>query len=161
MKITRDDDLVLEVLDPPNPIGIICVGLFAVMLGWLAFVLPHSHPDRDKILALAFGTFLFGLGGVMFSKKSEFRFEKPQRRLVWYRRGLFGRFGGEVAFADLVAVEVESITSSNSGRSRLYRVVLRLPQGTLPVTDAYGSGTQKLCEAIADRIRAALKNPAA
>jgi hypothetical protein len=182
MKIVNDDTA-LRIVDSTRAIAYGALAGLIYCVGDLLSVMTYRAPEHNETLGMSLGAFICLVGGCAFFRKGDFVFDKYARKLVWRRGGLFGQSGGEVPFAEIREVVVESKRiSSGDGNVPAYRIVLRLPgapeaepvmppaegphfsfratwgtpQGVLPVSESYRAGAQKHCEEIAARIREVL-----
>lgn len=123
-----------------------------VILALLALgIIKSGDFTGDEIVWPALGGAVFMIaGGAVFLETSSFAFDKLYKRLTWSTWSLRKRASGAVPFADILSVNLQSISDSDGST---YRVVLHTANGLLPMTRAY-SGTLQHWDAIAERIRA-------
>lgn len=97
---------------------------------------------------------LLALALAAFVPDRRFEFEPATRRLRWAVRRLLGSRSGDMSFADIRSVLVQTHTDTESrGRRNSYRLVLATVSGHLPLT-SIESLDRAPCEELAARIRA-------
>jgi len=110
--------------------------------------------DGDFFGALAAGlAFLFAVA--VFGERSTFCFRRQERRVVWSRKGLLGRKGGVLPFAQIRKALIQ--TGRSSEQSGTCRVTLLTDAGELPLSRFYHGGEKGKCEEIARAIRTVLE----
>jgi hypothetical protein len=110
----------------------------------------------------AIGAFVLWM---ILREKSDFRFNKITRQLQWRYRWPGGRQRGELAFADILGVEVQTSAMRGQPRQpgtnqprRLLRLVLQTTQGPLPFTRYSHAHNEEEYNEIAARIREVLQS---
>ena len=147
MKITQQDEHALVIEDFPYVIGAIAFPAALFMLYQAIAITIRGGLTRNGVGA-ALGACLFFLGGVLFTKRSVFEFDRVRRQLRWKRGGLLGSQHGLVPFDQIRSATVQSLDSSGT---HTYRVAVLTNEGEIPVTDAYSTGIES-----PERIRTAI-----
>lgn len=136
------------------------VVLPAIFAAAAAFLASHALVryqallgGEKEALGLIFSALFSALTGALFFRRDHFFFDLEQRRLSWRKWSLFKRSAGAVDFAEISGVSVESMSGSDGGAS--YRVALRTPDGSLPLTETY-SGDSDTWQPLAERLRTLL-----
>ncbi len=90
MKIVNDDTA-LRIVASTRAIALFALALGAYYLGDLVFLLAvPSHPRmHHEILGLSMGASICTVAFILFSRLSDFRFDKYARKLIWRRGILF------------------------------------------------------------------------
>ena len=115
-----------------------------------------SHVDAllagDKeAIGIALGLLLCGFGTVLLFRRDRFVFDPRSRRVSWRKWSLARSSSGELDFSEILDVTLESIGGSEG--TSTYRLALRTPDGTVPLTETYAGGVERWRPTI-DRIRA-------
>lgn len=105
--------------------------------------------DKEAI-GMLLGTVLCAFGAVLLFRRDRFAFDATNRRLRWRKWSLAKASSGEIAFDDIIDVAMESMNTSD-GRGT-YRVALRTPDGSIPLTETYSGHVDDWRE-LAGRIR--------
>ena len=139
MKITESNRDRLIIKDFPWALG-----LALALLGGGFVVTAIRSAVHGPILAvdvLMFGIVggLFLLAGAIFAKRSVFIFDLTQQQLTWSRLGLFGWRGGTIAFGRVTGCVVEVMGMSNQAPTS--RLTLASPDGNIPLTETYSTGS--------------------
>ena len=155
IKRIRSDGAERLIVEVRSPFQAIVGAASLIFLVWLGYLwLDHSHETRRMIgLAGAGATCLLFLA---IYESGDFAFDSRTRLLKWSRRiGLVKR-RGEVPFADIDRVVVETGMGGNQYYPR-QRVVLVTGAGELPLTMSYEHDSMNA--AVAESIRDFLGRP--
>lgn len=130
------------------------IALCALIMFWLGVSgwLGDGDPDRPAWIAFAIGAVLAGVL-VAFFGVERWVFDGETRQIRWSKKRLFRHRSGIVSFDEVMAVTLDTLSSSESVPAA--RVVLHLHNGRLPLTDHY-SGSPSLWKPTLERIRGIL-----
>ena len=149
MKSSLRPNGVLVVTHSPRLLQAVGVAL----LGYAAFLLLDSNPEPGQRLAGACVVLLAAVA-LLAAERSRFVFDPQERKVYWRRERLLGRVRGEVDFAQIEGLAMESHHSPGE-RGRTKRLALVTKGGRIPVTTSYTSFTGGL-EVAAESIHTVL-----
>lgn len=105
---------------------------------------------EKEAIGTLLGALFCAFGAVFLFRRDRFAFDVARRQLRWRKWSIVGSTSGEIDFDGIVDVTMESMNRSEGGG--IYRVALRTPDGTLPLTETY-SGQADDWRPIVGRIR--------
>lgn len=144
----RDSDIIFE--DRPIVLpAVLAVASVVFAVGLTSHFSALLAGDKEAI-GIVLGCLLCAFGAVLLFRRDRFEFDKQNRRLRWSKWSLARASSGEVDFADILDVTLESTSGAEGGGS--YRVALRTRNGVVPLTESY-SGHADDWRPTADRIR--------
>ena len=147
-EIRHSDVIVLE--DRPIVLPAILAAASLVFAVGLTSHVPALLAGEKEAIGIVLGCLLCAFGAVLLFRRDRFVFDGSRRRVRWSKWSLARASSGEVDFADILDVTLESTSGAEGGGS--YRVALRTSSGTVPLTETY-SGHADDWGPTADRIR--------
>lgn len=144
----RQDDIVFE--DRPIILPAILAAMSLVFAINLALRGSSLFGGEKEAIGVLLGALLCAFGSVLLFRRDRFAFDTARRQLRWRKWSVAGSSSGEIGFDRIVDVTLDSMSGSEGGGT--YRVALRLPDDTLPLTEIY-SGPAEDWRPVAERIR--------
>ena len=157
MKITQNTRERLVIKDFPWAFGLIflLLGGAALVFGVKALIYSRGSDKAEWVFALV--GLLFLLATAVFTRRTVFVFDLVQQQVSWSRRSLFGWKSGTLAMGRITGCIVQMMQMDREAPT--YRLTLASPDGDLPLTETYSSGSVAARQKMREVIHAALGLP--
>lgn len=157
MRITRDDNSSLAVVDFPCGWGLAGVACLAAVIARIVYEQNVPAAQQQNAVAMLVGGLFIALGSALFSTRVSLRLDLQAKTAEWSRIGILGIRRKHLTF-DQIRQTALRMSHGSSHRRPSWRLVLETTDGDLPLSFSYslGDGARQQCFDVGRRIEAVL-----